>query len=67
MNLAIKDALKGTAFELIDEMLYLPFSEGPTPDLMYQEKSPKKSKELEEIVNDLKECLQLQDGGVKPV
>ncbi len=31
------------------------------------EMSAKKSRELEEIVRDLKECLQFQDGGVKPI
>lgn len=33
---------------------------------MYK-KSPKKCRELEEIVNDLKECFQFKDDGVKPI
>uniref|UniRef100_A0A1X7VX05 Uncharacterized protein n=1 Tax=Amphimedon queenslandica TaxID=400682 RepID=A0A1X7VX05_AMPQE len=31
------------------------------------EKSPKKCRELHDIVSDLKQCLQFQDGGVKPI
>ena len=49
IELAIKDALNGTAFEMIDEMLLRPYH-------LY-ETSPKKCRELEEIVSDLKECL----------
>ena len=59
MELAIKDALNGTAFDLIDEMLLRLY-------YLY-EKFPKKCRELEEIVSDLKEWLQFQDGGVKPI
>ena len=47
VELAVKDALKGTSFDLIDEMLLR---------LYYiYEKSPKKCRELEEIVNDLQQ------------
>ena len=59
IGLAIKDALNGTAFDLIDEMLLRLY-------YLY-EKSPRKCRELEEIISDLKECLQFQDGGVKPI
>ena len=59
MELAIKDALNGTAFDLIDEMLLRLY-------YLYK-KSPKKCRELEEVVSDLKECLLFQDGGVKPI
>ena len=59
IELAIKDTLTGTAFQLIDEMLLRLY-------YLY-EKSPKKCRELEEIVSDLKECLQFEDGGIKPI
>lgn len=59
LELAVKDALKGTCFELIDEMLLRLY-------YLY-EKSPKKCRELEEIISDLKECLCFNDSGVKPV
>ena len=51
IGLAFKDALKGTAFHLIK--LYY----------MY-EKSPKKCRQLEEIICDLKDCLKFDDKGV---
>ena len=59
IELAIKDALKGTSFGLIDEMLMRLY-------YLY-EKSPKKLRELEEIVNDLKQCLEFGEGGNKPI
>ena len=59
MELAIKDALTGTTFDAIDEMLLRLY-------YLY-EKSPKKCRELEEIVSDLKQCLQFDDGGTKPI
>ena len=59
IELAIKDALKGSAFDLIDEMLLRLY-------YLY-EKSPKKCRELHDIVSDLKQCLQFQDSGVKPI
>ena len=31
------------------------------------EKSPKKCRELEEVIKDLQQCLQFDDAGVKPV
>ena len=59
LELAIKDALKGTSFDFIDEMLLR---------LYYiYEKSPKKCRELEEIVTELRGCLQFDDAGVRPV
>ena len=58
LELAVKDALKGTAFDAIDDMLL---------KLYYlYEKSPKKCRELEEVIADLKECLCFDDSGVKP-
>ena len=59
LELAVKDALKGTRFELIDEMILRLY-------YLY-EKSPKVCKELEEIIFDLKEYLCFDDAGVKPV
>ena len=59
IELAIKDALTGTAFDTIDEMLLRLY-------YLY-EKSPKKSRELEKIVNNLKQCFQFDDGGVRPI
>jgi len=59
LELAVKDALKHTHFELIDDMLLRLY-------LLY-ESSPKKCRELEEIVADLRECLALEDGGTRPV
>ena len=59
LELAFIDALKGTCFELIDEMLLRLY-------YLY-EKSPKKCRELEDIISDLKECLCFEDAGVKPV
>uniref|UniRef100_A0A1X7TPP9 DUF4371 domain-containing protein n=1 Tax=Amphimedon queenslandica TaxID=400682 RepID=A0A1X7TPP9_AMPQE len=58
VELTIKDALKGTAFDLIDDMLKLYY--------MY-EKSPEKCRQLEEIICDLKDCLKFDDKGIKPV
>ena len=59
LKLAVKDALKGTAFDAIDDMLL---------KLYYlYEKSPKKCRELEEVIADLKECLCFENSGVKPV
>ena len=59
LELAVKDALKGTAFDLIDEMLVR---------LHYiYERSPKKCRELEEVINALKQCLEFDDAGVRPV
>jgi len=59
LELAIKDALKGTTFDHTEEMLLR---------LYYiYERSPKKCRELEEIVTHLKECLSTGEGGIKPV
>ncbi len=59
VELAVKDALKGTSFDLIDEMLLR---------LYYiYEKSPKKCRELEEVITDLKQFIQFDDSGIKPV
>ena len=59
VELALNDALKGTLFDLIDEMLLR---------LYYiYEKSPKKCRELSDIVNDLQECIQFDGAGVRPI
>ena len=59
LELAIKDALKKTAFDLIDELLLRLY-------YLY-EKSPKKCCELEDVVSDLKGWLTFDDNGVRPV
>ena len=59
LELAIKDALKGTSFDLVDEMLLRLY--------FIYDKSPKKCRELEGIVNDLKDCFQFDDDGVRPL
>ena len=59
LELAVKDALKSTAFDSIDDLLLRLY-------YLY-EKSPKKCRELEDIVTDLKECLSFDDAGIKPV
>ena len=55
LELTIKDALKGTAFDHIDEMLLLLY-------YIYK-RSPKECRELEEITH-LKGCL-TGEGGIK--
>ena len=59
LELSVKDALKGTAFDAIDEFLLRLY-------YLY-EKSPKKCRELEDLIADLRECLSFDDAGVKPV
>ena len=59
LELAVKDALKGTAFDAMDEFLLRLY-------YLY-EKSPKKYRELEDVIIDLKECLDFDDAGVKLV
>jgi len=59
LELAVKDALKGTAFDAIDEFLLRLY-------YLY-EKGPKKCRELEELIADLKDCLSFDDAGVKPI
>ena len=58
-ELAIKDALKGTSFDLIDEMLLRLY-------YLY-EKSPKKCRELEDIISDLKQYISFDGAGMKPL
>ena len=59
MELALKDALKHTAFDLIDDMLIR---------LHYiYEKSPKKCRELEEVISDLQQCVVFDDAGIRPI
>lgn len=59
LELAIKDALRDTSFNLLDEMLLRLY-------YLY-EKSPNKCTELESIVTDLKGAFQLNEGGVRPI
>ena len=59
LELAIKDALKTRYFDSVDGMLLNLY-------LLYS-KSPKKCRQLEEVIADLKECLALVDGGSKPI
>lgn len=59
LELAVKDALKGTAFDAIDDFLLRLY-------YLY-EKSMKKCRELEDLITDLRECLSFDDAGVKPV
>ena len=56
VELAVKDSLKGTLFDDIDEML-----------LRLYEKSPKKCRELEEIILDLRQIIQFDDSGTRPL
>ena len=59
LELAVRDALKSTTFDMIDDLLL---------KLYYlYEKSPKKCRELEDIVCDLKNCFNFDDNGLKPV
>ena len=59
LELAIKDALKGTTIDEIGDML---------SKLYYlYKKSPKKCRELAEIVSDLKDCLTFDDHREKVV
>lgn len=49
LELAVKDALKSTAFDAVDDMLL---------KLYYlYEKLPKKCREFEEFISDLKGCV----------
>ena len=59
LELAIKDALTGTVFDHIDDMLTRLF-------YLYS-KSPKKCREIQDIINDLKQCLTFDDNGIKPI
>lgn len=59
LELAVCDALKSTTFDRIDNLLL---------KLYYLcKKSPKKCRELEDIVCDLKNCFNFDDNGLKPV
>ena len=58
-ELALKDALKGTVFDLVDDML--------THLYYVYQKSPKKCCELEEVVADLRQCVEFNDAGVRPL
>ncbi len=59
LELAVKDAFNNTPFNHIDDMLL---------KLYYlYEKSPQKCHQLEDIINDWKECLAFDDFGTRPV
>ena len=59
LELAVKDALKSTQFDAIDECLLRLY-------YLY-EKSAKRCRELDDIIIDLKECYSFDDGGTSPV
>ena len=63
LELSIKDALSGTFFGFIDEFLLQVY--------YVYERSPKKCRELEEIVSELKGCLDStempKEGGTRPL
>ena len=63
LELALKDALNGTLFAAIDEMLLRVY-------YLYKN-SPKKCHELEEVIANLRECLESDDlpneGGSRPL
>ena len=56
LELAVKDALKDSCFDSIDDML--------TRLYYLYGKSPKKCRELESVITDLKQCF--DDDGVRP-
>ena len=55
----MKDALKGTTLDHIDDMFLCRY--------YIYEKSPKKCRELEEVIRDLQQFIQFEDSGTKPV
>ena len=59
LELSIKDALKGTYFKMVDEMLLRIY-------YLY-EKSPKKLRELKEIHELIKETFEFADDSVRPI
>ena len=59
LELAVKDALKDSCFDSIDDML--------TRLYYLYEKSPKKCRELESVITDLEQCFEFDDDGVRPV
>ena len=59
LELAVKDALQGTFFDAVDDMLLWLY-------YLY-ENAPKKIRELEEVVAYLKDCISMEEGGVKPI
>jgi hypothetical protein len=59
LELSVKDSLTGTVFDSINEMLLR---------LYYiYEKSPKKCRELEDLISDLGEFISFTDKGLRPV
>jgi len=59
LELAVKDAFRKTSFDLVDEMLLRLY--------LLCDNSPKKCRQLEDVVLELKECLSIEDGGTKPI
>ena len=59
LELAVNDALSDSCFDSIDDMLLRLYC--------IYEKSPKKCRELEGIITDLKECFEFDDAGVRLV
>jgi len=59
LELAVKDALRHTRYDMIDHMLLWLY--------LLHESSPKKCYKLEENVLELRECLSIDDGWTRPV
>lgn len=59
LELSVKDALKKTYFNTVDEMLLRIY-------YLY-EKSPKKLRELKDIHEIVRETFEFEDGGVRPI
>ena len=59
VELAVNDALKDTMFILIDEMLLRLY-------YVYK-KSPKKCREINDIITDLQEYIKFVSVGIRPV
>ena len=59
LELAVKDALKNTVFDEIEEMILRLY-------YLY-ENSPKKCRQLEEIISSLHEYIEFESGGTKPI
>ena len=59
VELSVKDALKGTFFDNIDDMLLRLY-------YIYK-KSHKNCQELEDVVGELRKCAYFDSGGVRPV
>ena len=59
LELAVKDAFRKTLFDLVDEMLLRLY-------LLY-DNSPKKCRQIKDVVAELREYLSIEDGGTRPI